>query len=103
MPTIWSCDDYTIEKVSANASVNSISSTNQVKYVVEVQRLPAEQYPDITYLSIDNGVIPADTADSALLDLIIPQCNTEILNMDAANDADGFDYNSPKFTEITGL
>ena len=29
MATIWSCDDYTIEKVSSN-SVNSTDSANQV-------------------------------------------------------------------------
>ena len=100
MATIWSCDDYNIEKVSSNTLA---TDSTKIAYVVEVQRKPSDQYPDITYLSIAGGVIPHDTADSALVDLIIPQCNTEITNMDAANNADSFDYNSPKFTEKTGL
>ena len=100
MATIWSCDDYKIEKVSSNTLATD--STN-IAYVVELQKLPADQSPDITHISIAGGVIPHDTAKDALLNLIIPQCNTELANMDAANNADSFNYNSPKYSEITGL
>ena len=104
--SLWSCDDYQINKVSYN--VNATYSTS-ISYVVEVQRLPAENYPNITFVSIDGGVIPDGTADSALLGLIAPQVNSELTTMDAAFDASDTSSTGSAvvgdwtYTEKTGL
>jgi len=101
--SIWTCDDYTIEKVYVKTTTQGTEAGSMKSYAVDVQRLPTTTYPNETVVSIDYGVIPADTADDALLALIIPQCNTELANINSANDADSFDYSGIGFTEKTGL
>jgi len=101
--SIWTCDNYTIEKVYVKTTTQGTEAGSMKGYAVDIQRLPADQYPDETVVSIDYGVIPADTADDALLGLIIPQCNTELASIDSANNADSFDYSGNGFSEKTGL
>jgi hypothetical protein len=105
MSAIWSCDDYDIMKVSANLS----ASTNNYCYLVEIQRKPIELNGELTYaqLGANDHNVPVDTADDALLDLLIPSVNTFISGLAASYDGSIFappDLNTPiKFTEKTGI
>ena len=80
---IWTGDDYQIDKVSSNTNP---SDSTKISYLVEIQRLPSEKYPDETVVSIHFGVIPtADTADSwfASSRFNYYQCNTELASIDS--------------------
>jgi hypothetical protein len=106
---IWTGDDYQIDKVSANTSSSAADSVG-IAYLIEVQRLPSENYPDKTFISIARDVIPTSTADDALIGLILPQVNTAITAIDAAFDAsdtsptgDPYSDWTVNYTEKTGL
>lgn len=105
---IWTGDDYQINKVSSNTNP---SDSTKISYLVEIQRLPSENYPDKTYVSIGGGVVPSSTADDALVGLLLPEVNTDITAMDAAFDSSDTsptgdpytDWTDIVYTEKTGL
>ena len=105
---IWTGDDYQIDKVSYRVHP---SDSSRIAYLVEIQRLPSENYPSKTYISIGGDVIPSSTADNALVGLILPQVNSGITAIDAAFDASDSsptgdpytDWTDYTYTEKTGL